>query len=153
MVRRFFVTLVVLVSVTVCSAQIINKDKMKLSNYIERLYRNSPFSGIKVIDDEENKYLISVVVLNPGKYNGDELTMTKIANVKSSSQVSKYLNGSSISSEVVIHTTETNGEETDVEVMEKIKENSIGYVKSLELLSTFVDEKQQQVYVYFKEVE
>ncbi len=140
---------VVLLSESVMS-QIINKDKMKLANYVERLYRNGFFTGVKLIDDDTAKYLISVVVLDPVKFKGRENAMLRISSVKSSSQVSRYFNGSMISENLIIHTSEKSDGTTDVETLEIIREKSVGFVNGLELLTNFEDVEGQMVYVYMK---
>ena len=155
MVKKILTTLVASLFTIVAIGQIINKDKINLSNFVERLYRNSAFDGVKIVDDYDGKYLLSVVVLDPAKYrnSGGDITMNKIASVKAMSQASRFFNGSFVSAETVIHTSEREDGTSDTEVMEKINENSVGYVKSLELLSSFYDENEHKVFVYFKTIE
>lgn len=153
MVKKFLLISVGLLFTLFSWGQVINGDKIKLSNFIERLYRNSPFNGVKIIDDDNAKYLLSVVVLDPEKYKGNDAIMTKVASVKATSQANTFFNGSSMNAETVIHTTEKSDGTSDVEMVEKITENSIGYVKNIELLTSFNDESGKFVYVYSKLIE
>lgn len=150
MVRKFLFAAIASVFVSFASAQLINKDNLKLSNYVERMYRNTPFTGVKIVVDDDVKYLLSIVALNPVKYEekGGDPTMDKVASVKALAQTSKFFNGSSISEETVIHTTENSDGTSDVDVIERIREKSVGFVKKQELLSVFYDEKGLKIYIY-----
>lgn len=152
MVGRFLFTLAASMLALSASGQIINKDKTNLANFVERLYRNGAFSGVKVVDDYDSRYLLSVVVLDPEKYinNGGEITMNKIASVRAMSLAGRFFNGSTINSETVIRTTDRADGNTEAEITEKNYEYSVGYVKSLELLSCFTDDNAKRVFVYFK---
>ena len=69
------------------------------------------------------------------------------------SQASRYFNGSQISMDLIITTTEQSDGAVNTKVMEKIKENSIGYVKQLEYLSSFDNDSGQKVFLYMKQME
>jgi hypothetical protein len=121
------------------------------------MYNSQPWSGVKVFLDYENKYLISLVELNPANYK-TENEMVRVAEIKSRSQVSQFLNGSYITSETIIPTTEKlskNNSSSVEEVSEVIKETSIGYVSSMELISTFISEtvSNRKVFIYLKLLE
>ena len=68
-------------------------------------------------------------------------------------QASRYLNGSTISQEMIIHTSEKVNKDTDVEIIETIRENSVGYVKTLEQLTNFTRDDGMQVFIFLKEIE
>jgi hypothetical protein len=121
------------------------------------MYNNQPWIGVKVFIDYENKYLISLVELNHSKYN-TENEIVRVAEIKSRSQVNQFLNGSYITSETIIPTTEkvSKKNSSSVEdVKEIIKETSIGYVSSLELVNTFISEADtnKKVFIYLKLLE
>jgi hypothetical protein len=82
--------------------------------------------------------------------------MNRVAQVKAQSQANNYLNGSTISSDLVIKTTEQkNGDKssTVVETIESIKENAVGFSQGLELLNNFEDEKtKRMVFIYYREI-
>ena len=74
-------------------SQSFNSENIAMRNFITRMYNSQPWSGVKVFLDYENKYLISLVELNPANYK-TENEMVRVAEIKSRSQVSQFLNGS-----------------------------------------------------------
>jgi hypothetical protein len=132
-------------------SQSFNADKTALTNFLIRMYKHAPFD-VKVVNDYNDNYLVSAVVLDPTKYGGNESTMLRVASVKAMSQASRYFNGSQISMDLIITTTEQSDGEVNTEVIEKIKENSIGYVNQLEHLSNFDNDEGKQVFLYVKQI-
>lgn len=61
-------------------SQSINDDKISVTNFIKRMYNASPFEGVKVIDDYDHQYFISVLSLEKGKYP-NEAMMNRVAQV------------------------------------------------------------------------
>lgn len=124
-------------------------------NFLKRMYNNSPFEGVKAVEDYDNKYLISVVSLEKAKYTNPSI-MTRVAQTKAQSQANTFFNGSTISSDFIIKTTETKSQDsisTTIETIESIKENSLGFVKGMELLTNFdTDEGKRMVFIYFREL-
>lgn len=145
----FFISLLI-VSATIF-AQGFNADRTALANFMTRMYKHAPFD-VKVVQDYDDSYLVSAVVLDPAKYNNNESTMLRVAGVKAMSQASRYFNGSSISSDLIITTTEQSDGTANTEIVEKIKENSVGYVNQLELLINFDNDIGQKVFVYIKQI-
>lgn len=137
--------------------QSYNAEKIALSNFIVRMYKSEPFTGVKVFLDYDNKYLISLVKLSTGNYSS-ESAMNRVAEVKAKAQVNQFLNGSYISVESIVTTTATtskkNGSSVS-EISEVIKESSIGYVDALELISMFADENEsdKKVFIFLRELE
>ncbi|MEI7422419.1 MAG: hypothetical protein WCK18_10005 [Prolixibacteraceae bacterium] len=146
--------------ILICFSQTVkcqgfSADKISLSNFIKRMYNTSPFEGVKIVDDYDHKYLISVLSLEKAKYTS-ATAMNRVAQVKGQRQASTFLNGSTITSELVIKTTEKK-EDTNlssiIETIESIKENSIGFVNEIELLQNFdSDDGKQMVFIYYKEL-
>ncbi|WP_297514104.1 hypothetical protein [Flavobacterium sp.] len=136
-------------------SQSINEDKTSLTNFIKRMYNSAPFEGVKVIDDYDHQYFISVLSLEKGKYP-NEAMMNRVAQVKGQSQANIFFNGSTISSDLVIKTTEnksTDNPSAVVETIESIKENAIGFVKSMELLTNFESaDGKRIVFIFYKEM-
>ena len=149
--RRFFLLMFVLLPILMV-AQNFNADKTALTNFLIRMYKHAPFD-VKVVNDYNDNYLVSAVVLDPAKYGGNESTMLRVASVKAMSQASRYFNGSQISMDLIITTTEQSDGEVNTEVIEKIKENSIGYVNQLEHLSNFTNDEGKQVFLYMKQID
>ncbi|MBR3986937.1 MAG: hypothetical protein IKK04_07265 [Bacteroidales bacterium] len=129
-------------------AQGYNTEKTALTNFLVRMYENAPFEGVRAVDDYEQQYLISVLTLEKAKYP-NESAMFRVAGVKAMSQASRFFNGSSITSDLIIRTTEKNDGTGDTEMIETINEKSVGFVKSLELLTNFDSEDGRMVFIYF----
>ena len=134
------------------SAQSFNADKMALTNFLIRMYKHAPFD-VKVVNDYSDNYLVSAVVLYPAKYGGNESTMMRVASVKAMSQASRYFNGSSITADLLITTKEDTDGNANTEIIEKIKENTVGYVNQLEHLSNFTNDEGKQVFLYMKQID
>lgn len=136
-------------------AQSFNDDKTSFVNFIKRMYNSSPFEGVKAVDDYDRQYFISVVSLEKAKYTSPSI-MNRVAQTKAQSQANTFFNGSTISSDFVIKTSETKSKDSThsvVETVESIKENSLGFVKGMELLSNFdTDEGKRMVFIYYREL-
>lgn len=146
--KRVLIILLSLLSCFAISAQSYNTQKVSLTNYLVRMYNSAPFEGVRVVDDYDFRYLISVLSLNKSKYD-DESTMNKVASVKAMSQASRFFSGSRISSELIIRTSDKSDGTSDTEIIENIQENSVGYVKSLELLTCFPQKETNEVVFIF----
>lgn len=139
-------------------SQSFNTDKTAFSNFIKRMYSTSPFEGVKIVDDYDYQYLISVISLEKAKYTS-ESSMNRVAQVKAQSQANTFLNGSNISMDMVIRTTETKdstqNSKTIIESVETIRENSTGFTQGMELLTNFDSEQDvgRIVYIYIKKIE
>lgn len=136
-------------------AQSFNDDKIAFTNFVKRMYMSSPFDGVKIIEDYDHQYMVSVVGMDKAKY-ADPSVMNRVAQVKAQSQVNTFLNGASIDMSLVVRTTETTeGGQSKVttESLEQIKQNSTGFSQGLELLSNFDNaEGKKVVYVYVREI-
>ena len=138
-------------------AQSFNGEKVSLSNFLKRMYESSPFEGAKIFNDYDTKYLVSVLSLDKSKYTSQS-TIMRVAQVKAQSQASTFLNGSVTSEDFIVRTTEqkkgnSNETITTVETMQTIKENSVGFVKGLELLTNFdIEEGKRMLFIYIIEI-
>lgn len=139
----------------VCSsihAQAFDTDKIAFTNFLVRMYSNAPFDGVRVVkDDTETSFLISVLALDISKYPSESV-VNRVASVKAMAQASRFFNGSTITQDMVICTKEKTNGKSDVEVIEKIQENSIGYVKQLEQLTNFRRKDGKQVFIFITKV-
>lgn len=133
-------------------AQSYNEEQTAITNFIIRMYKANPFEGVKVFTDYESSYLLSVLTLDPVKYPNFSV-MNRVAGVKAMSQASRFFNGSVISSDLIVHSVEYADGTADSEIIENIRERSNGYVKTLELLTTFKDDSNQQIFIYCKKLE
>lgn len=134
-------------------AQNFNADMTALSKFVQRMYTASPFEGVKLIEDYDNQYLLSVIVLDPAKYGNNNSTMTRVASVKAMSEASRFFNGSQITMDLVITTKDDGQSSITTEMLEEINEKSIGYVKALSLMTSFANEEGKHVFVYYKQME
>jgi hypothetical protein len=137
-------------------AQSFNDDKTAFSNVIKRMYTAKSFEGVKIVDDYDHQYLISVISLEKAKYTSESI-INRVAQVKAQSQASTFLNGATISMEMVITTKEskdsTNNITTIVETVEHIKQSSVGFSNGLELLTNFDNaDNLRMVFIYIREL-
>lgn len=147
--------LVILVSIK-SYGQGLSDEKVSLTNFIKRMYTAKPFEGVKIVDDYDHQYLISVISLEKIKYTSETI-MNRVAQVKAQSQASTFLNGATISMDMVITTKETkdstNNVKTIVETVEQIKQNSVGFSQGLELLTNFDNaDSLRMVFIYIREL-
>ena len=150
--KKTFCFLLLILMPTAFYSQSFNADKTALTNFLIRMYKHAPFD-VKVVNDYSDNYLVSAVVLDPAKYGGNESTMLRVASVKAMSQASRYFSGSNITADVLITTKEDADGNANTEIIEKIKENSIGYVNQLEHLSNFTNDEGKQVFLYMKQID
>lgn len=149
MVRRLTLAVMLFLSAIPMMAQSYNQERTAMTNFLIRMYENAPFEGVRAVDDYEQQYLISVLTLDPTKYGGNESAMFRVAGVKAMSQASRFFNGSSITSDLIIRTSEKSDGSADTEIIETINEKSVGFVKALELLTNFPLSDGKMVFVYF----
>ncbi|MFZ4798732.1 MAG: hypothetical protein ACOYMA_14630 [Bacteroidia bacterium] len=147
---------IAIIFVNTCFGQGYNDSKTSLSNFIKRIYNTTPFEGVKVIDDYDHQYFISLVSLEKAKYTSPSI-MNRVAQVKAQSQANTFFNGSTISSDLIIKTTEQKSKDTTntiVETIETIKENASGFTQGLELLTNFDNvDGTRMVFIYFREIQ
>ncbi len=136
-------------------AQSFNDDKIVFGNFIKRMYISTPFEGVKIVDDYDHQYLVSVLSLNKANYTNQSV-MNRVAQVKAQSQANTFLNGASISMDMVVKTTEKKSNDslnTLVETIESIKQNSMGFVNQMELLINFtIDSDNRMLFIFYKEL-
>ena len=148
MVKKLFIVITICAVSISTMAQGYNTEKTDLTNFLVRMYENAPFEGVRAVDDYNQQYLISVLTLEKAKYP-NESAMFRVAGVKAMSQASRFFNGSSITSDLIIRTSEKSDGTGDTEMIETINEKSVGFVKSLELLTNFDIENGRMVFIYF----
>jgi hypothetical protein len=148
-------TLLVFSLCGIAKAQSFNEDKTAFSNFIKRMYTATPFEGVKIVDDYDHQYLISVISVEKAKYT-DPSIMNRVAQVKAQSQANTFLNGASISMEMIIKTTDQTSKDstsTIVETIESIKQNSTGFTQGLELLCNLDNaDNKRAVFIYSREI-
>lgn len=136
-------------------SQSFNEDKTAFSNFLKRMYLSSSFEGVKIVDDYDHQYLVSVISLEKAKYTNESI-MNRVAQVKAQSQTSTFLNGANISMDMIINTKEIKDSSnkslsTITETVESIKQNAVGFSKGLEFLVNFESiDKQKMIFVYIR---
>lgn len=150
--RRIILSSILFVVALVIYAQSYNSDKVSFTNFLVRMYNNAPFEGVRAVDDYDHAYLISVLALDKAKYK-TEAVLNRVASVKAMAQASRYFSGSSITQEMIIRTSEKADGRSDTEIIENIREHSVGYVKALEQLTNFTREDGMQVFIFIKQLE
>lgn len=151
--KRIATNLLLLLFVTIgLHAQSYSEDKVSFTNFLVRMYNNAPFDGVRVVNDYDNAYLISVLALDKTKYK-TEAIINRVASVKAMAQASYYFNGSNITQNMIIHTSEKANGTSDTEIIENIREHSVGYVKALEQLTNFTREDNMQVFIFIKQLD
>jgi hypothetical protein len=152
---KYIFTIVTALLFSKVFSQSFNEDKTAFTNYVKRMYASAPFDGVKIIEDYDHQYLVSVIGIDKAKYT-DPSVMNRVAQVKAQSQVNTYLNGASIDMNTIIRTTETtenNQTKSITESIEQIKQNSTGFSQGLELLTNFDNsDNKKMVYVYMREI-
>lgn len=146
MKRILTILLLTIASISVY-AQSYNSDKVAFTNFLVRMYNNAPFDGVRVVEDYDDAYLISVIAIDKSKYSS-EYALNRVAGVKAMSQASRFFNGSNITSDLIIRTNEKSDGSSDTEIIENIHEHSVGYVKALEQLTNFSRKDGMQVFIY-----
>lgn len=155
--KKKILILFIIIKSSTSFAQGYNEDKTSMTNFLKRMYTSAPFEGVKVVEDYNTKYFISVVSLEKAKYTSQSIMM-RVAQVKGQSQANTFFNGSTISSDFIIRTTEEKHKgatesKSTLETIETIKENSFGFVRAMELLTNFeIDEGKRVLFIYFKEL-
>ena len=154
--KQSLIVILALMLSSISYGQGFNDDKIAFTNYIKRMYNSSPFEGVKLVEDYDNEYIISVLSLEKGSKSSSILS--RVAQVKAQRQVSTFFNGAVITSEFIIKTTETKADsaevQTTVETIERIKENSVGFVNGLELLTNFgIEEGNRMLFIYLKKID
>lgn len=146
-ILRVVPTLLFIILSLGASAQSFNQERVALANFLTRMYENAPFDGVRMVDDYDNQYLMSALALDKSKYSSESI-MDRVASVKAMSQASKFFNGSNITSDLIIRTSEKSNGTSDVETIEYIRENSIGLVKALEFLTSFDRPNGQRIFIF-----
>lgn len=132
-------------------AQGFNSEHKELASFLTRMYKSEPFEGVRVVTDYDNAYLLSVVSVERAKYP-QQSVLNRVASVKAMSEANRYFNGSRITSDLIIRTTEKSNGIVESEVIEHISENAMGYVKELQQLTNFENDSRQ-VFIFYKKVE
>ena len=145
--KKAILSIVLMLTALGANAQSYNSDRVSFTNFLIRMYNDAPFEGVRAVDDYDNAFLISVLALDKEKYK-TEAALNRVASVKAMAQASRYFNGSNITQDMIIRTSEKSDGSSDTEIIENIRENSVGYVKALEQLTNFARKDGLQVFIF-----
>ena len=137
---------------TLSFAQSYNTNRNELANYLKRMYSAAPFEGVRIVEDYDNCYLISVVALENSRYKSESM-MNRVAELKAKSEATRYFNGSTVDTDVVIRIREVDNNVVETEMIESIKERSAGYIREFELLTSTLTGDGKTVFFYSKRIE
>lgn len=151
---KLFLVLIVSTSfnITIYS-QSFNIEKNVFINFLKRQYEQEGYEGIKLIEDYEKNYIISILSLNKKTYSSSS-TMFRVAKVKATQQIGAYISGTQVSSELLIRIVDDDRDSIRVEKMEVIIEQSQSFVREVEFLTSFPkkDTENEVVFIYGKEI-
>ena len=147
-IKAFILVLVLSITTNTVIAQSYNQERTALENFLVRMYRNALFEGVKIVSDYGNS-VVSV------KNSGNETAMNRVAQVKSQRQVSQYISGNvTTESQTIIRTSEEAKDNVTVEeVTDIIKEHSVGFTKSMEVLTTFETTSGTKCFMFYRKLD
>lgn len=134
-------------------SQSFNNEKNIFINFLKRQYEQEGYEGIKLIEDYEKNYIISILSLNKKIYPSSS-TMFRVAKVKAAQQIGAYISGTQVSSELLIRIVDDDRDSIRVEKMEVIIEQNQSFVREVEFLTSFPkkDTENEVVFIYGKEI-
>jgi SLT domain-containing protein len=118
-----------------------------LSEFVWQNMKKKPFDGARIVATPNQKYLISVLTLDATKYPVKS-NMDKVASMKAKQMANTLLNGSTITSEQVLTTEEQNSPQ----ITESIREQAMGFVQGIELLTTKENKVNFLTYIFYAKI-
>ena len=121
-----------------------------LSDFVIKTIKKKAFDGARIISAPANKYLVAVVTLDNAKYTSATMR-DKAASMKAKQMTNTLVNGSVITSDIVIK-TEENDKTATVSSTEIVKENAMGSINGLELLKAQEINPNYTTYIYYSKI-
>ena len=118
-----------------------------LEEFITEMIKKKSIDGARIISAPGNKYVVSTITLENAKYISSEMR-DKAAFMKAKQLVNTLVNGSSITSEQIIRTDETD-KSTEIISTEVVKEHAMGFIQGLELLFGKEITQNKTTYSYY----
>lgn len=129
-------------------AQEYSTELYDLGQYVQRVYQDEPFDGVRIVENVDCCYLVSVVSETP---SDNEYATNRKAEVKALSQANTFLNGTRITQNTVLYTKQNSKGYTYEEIEDFIESYSMGYVQTMQIASTF-KYQNKKVYVFCKKM-
>jgi len=118
-----------------------------LDEFITEIIKKKSIDGARIISAPGNKYIVSTITLENVKYTTSEMR-DKAAFMKAKQLVNTLVNGSTITSEQIIRTDESD-KRTEITNTEVVKEHAMGFIQGLELLFGKEITQNRTTYVYY----
>ena len=118
-----------------------------LDEFITEIIKKKSIDGARIISAPSNKYIVSTITLENIKYTTTEMR-DKVAFMKAKQLVNALVNGSTITSEQIIRTDESD-KRTEITNTEVVKERAMGFIQGLELLFGKEITQNKTTYVYY----
>ena len=118
-----------------------------LDEFITEIIKKKSIDGARIISAPSNKYIVSTITLENAKYITTEMR-DKAAFMKAKQLVNTLVNGSTITSEQIIRTDESD-KRTEITNTEVVKERAMGFIQGLELLFGKEITQNKTTYVYY----
>ena len=118
-----------------------------LEDFITDIIKKKSIDGARIISAPANKYIVSTITLENAKYTSSEMR-DKAAFMKAKQFVNTLVNGSTITSDQIIRTDESDIR-TEVTSTEIVKEHAMGFIQGLELLFGKEITQNKTTYVYY----
>ena len=118
-----------------------------LDEFITEIIKKKSIDGARIISAPSNKYIVSTITLENIKYTTSEMR-DKVAFMKAKQLVNTLVNGSTITSEQIIRTDESD-KRTEITNTEIVKERAMGFIQGLELLFGKEITPNKTTYVYY----
>jgi hypothetical protein len=118
-----------------------------LDEFITEIIKKKSIDGARIISAPSNKYIVSTITLENIKYTTSEMR-DKVAFMKAKQLVNTLVNGSTITSEQIIRTDESD-KRTEITNTEVVKERAMGFIQGLELLFGKEVTPNKTTYVFY----
>ena len=118
-----------------------------LEEFITDIIKKKSIDGARIISAPANKYIVSTITLENKKYTSPEMR-DKAAFMKAKQLVNTMVNGSTITSDQIIRTDESDIR-TEITNTEIVKEHAMGFIQGLELLFGKEITQNKTTYVYY----
>ncbi len=121
-----------------------------LEEFITEIIKKKSIDGARIISAPANKYIVSTITLENVKYSTSEMR-DKVAFMKAKQLVNTLVNGSTITSDQIIRTDESDIR-TEITSSEIVKEHAMGFIQGLELLFGKEITQNKTTYVYYSKI-
>ncbi len=149
MKKIVFALFLVALSLNLYSQEFSPKE-MAVGDFIKRTYDQKPFEGVRIIQNADTNYLISVVVYQIDAFENEHI-LNRTATLQARSNAHLFVKDGAITSETIINTSEkavSDGIKAKVELVDVVKKTGEGWALWMDLLISFdVSDGKERVFV------